>query len=90
MTRKNSTTMFNELLLECMTKPDPMLHLLEWLCAQLMETEVGSKLGAGKWERTGSRSGYRAAIASGNGILVWGLCICSSQSSGTEAISLSF
>ena len=60
MTRKNSTTMFNELLLECMTKPDHMLHLLEWLCAQLMETEVGSKLGAGKGERTGSRSGYRS------------------------------
>lgn len=60
MTRKNSTTMLNELLLECMTKPDPMLHLLEWLCAQLMETEVDSKLGAGKGERTESRSGYRS------------------------------
>ena len=52
--------MFNDLLLECITKPDPMLHLLEWLCAQLMEAEVDSKLGAGKGERTGSRSGYRS------------------------------
>lgn len=59
MTRKNSTT-FNDLLLECLTKSDPMLHLLEWLCKQLMETEVDSKLGAGKGERTGSRSGYRS------------------------------
>ena len=60
MTRKNFTTMFSDLLLECMAKPDPMLHLLEWLCTQLMETEVDSKLGAGKGERTGSRSGYRS------------------------------
>ena len=60
MTRKDSTTMFNDLLLECLAKPDPMFHLLEWLCAQLMEAEVDSKLGAGKGERTGSRSGYRS------------------------------
>ena len=60
MTHKNSTTMFNDLLLECLTKPDPMLHLLEWLCKQLMEAEVDSKLGAGKSERTESRSGYRS------------------------------
>lgn len=60
MTRKNFTTMFSDLLLECIAKPDPMLHLLEWLCKQLMETEVDSKLGAGKGERTDSRSGYRS------------------------------
>ena len=59
MTRKNSTTMFNELLLACMTKPAPILHLLEWRCAKLIEAEVDSKLSAVKWERTGSRSDYR-------------------------------
>ena len=40
-----------------------MLSMLEWLCAQLMEAEVSSKLGAEKNahcnDRTSSRSGYR-------------------------------
>ena len=52
--------MFNDLLLECLAKPDPMFHLLEWLCTQLMEAEVDSKLGACKSERSDSRSGYRS------------------------------
>lgn len=60
MTRKDFTTMFSDLLLECIAKPDPMLHLLEWLCTQLMEAEVNNKLGAGKCERSDSRSGYRS------------------------------
>jgi putative transposase len=46
-----------------MGEADPMLSMLEWLCAQLMEAEVSSKLGAEKNEhsndRTSSRSGYR-------------------------------
>ena len=60
MIQKNFTTMFNELLLECLSKPDPMLHLLEWLCKQLMEAEVNGKLGACRSERTDTRSGYRS------------------------------
>ena len=36
-----------------------MLYMLEWLCAQLMEVEVGQQLGAGKSERSDGRSGYR-------------------------------
>ena len=60
MTRKDFTTMFNELLIECLSKPDPMLHLLEWLCSQLMEAEADKKLGACKSERSDSRSGYRS------------------------------
>jgi len=46
-----------------MGEADPMLSMLEWLCAQLMETEVSNKLGAEKNEhcddRISSRSGYR-------------------------------
>lgn len=31
MTRKDFATMFSDLLLECMAKQNPMLHLLDWL-----------------------------------------------------------
>jgi putative transposase len=63
MAKKNDTTNLTEMLLRCMGEADPMLSMLEWLCAQMMEAEVSSKLGAEKNEhcneRTGSRSGYR-------------------------------
>lgn len=63
MAKKNDTTNLTELLLRCMGEADPMLSMLEWLCAQLMEAEVSNKLGAEKNEhcndRTSSRSGYR-------------------------------
>ena len=59
MARKNNNTNLTELLLECMTQPDPMLKMLEWLCSQLMEVEVTNELGAEKNERNGSRTGYR-------------------------------
>lgn len=63
MAKKNDTTNLMELLLRCMGEADPMLSMLEWLCAQLMEAEVSSKLGAEKNEhcndRISSRSGYR-------------------------------
>lgn len=60
MTRKDFTTIFSDLLLECMAKPDPIFHLLEWLCAQLMEAEVHEKLSACKSKRTEEHSGYRS------------------------------
>ena len=60
MTRKDFSTFFSDLLLECMAKPAPMLHLLEWLCARLMETEANGKLSACKSERTEERSGCRS------------------------------
>lgn len=46
MIRKDFTTMFNELLLDSFSRSNPMLHLLEWLCAQIMEAEVNEKIGA--------------------------------------------
>ena len=59
MARKNDTTNLTELLLQCVSQPDPMLSMLEWLCSQLMEAEVSQQLGAEKSERIGSRNGYR-------------------------------
>lgn len=57
--QKNSTNL-TELLLQCMTQPDPMLSMLEWLCTRLMEAEVDQQLGAEKSQRTDGRSGYRS------------------------------
>ena len=63
MTQGKNNTDLTELLLKCMAEPDPMLSMLEWLCAQLMEAEVSNKLGAEKNEhyddRISSLSGYR-------------------------------
>jgi len=46
-----------------MSEPDPMLSMLEWLCAQLMEAEVSGIVGAEKNvhcpERKAYRCGYR-------------------------------
>ncbi len=69
MAHKKNTTNLTELLLQCMTQPDPMLSMLEWLCTQLMEAEVGSAAGGrekpalGRKERISQRlpsspSGY--------------------------------
>ena len=48
MARKKNTTNLTELLLQCVTQPDPMLSMLEWLCTHLMEAEVDQQLGAEK------------------------------------------
>jgi len=56
--RKNNTDL-TELLLKCMAEPDPMLSMLEWLCAQLMEAEVSGIAGAEKNVHSPSRSDYR-------------------------------
>ena len=59
MAHKKNNTNLTELLLQCVTQPDPMLSMLEWLCTQLMEAEVDQQLGAEKSQRTDRRSGYR-------------------------------
>ena len=60
MANKKNNTDLTELLLQCITQPDPMLSMLEWLCTQLMEAEVDQQLGAEKSERADSRNGYRS------------------------------
>ena len=60
MAHKKNTTNLIELLLQCVTQPDPMLSMLEWLCTELMEAEVDQQLGAEKSQRTDGRSGYRS------------------------------
>lgn len=37
MAHKKNTTNLTELLLQCVTQPDPMLSMLEWLCTELLK-----------------------------------------------------
>lgn len=68
MALKKNNTGLEELLLQCLSEPDPMLSMLDWLCSRLMEAEISNKAGADKNEhsetRTGYRSGYRLFFAS--------------------------
>ena len=50
---------FESLLLHCISQPDPMFFMLEWLSSKLMEAEISSKIGAEKSERNEERIGYR-------------------------------
>jgi|SRR6056297_747668 len=60
MAYSNSNLPFEKMLLKFVTEEDPMLEMLKWLCAQLMEAEFSSKLGADKSERSSERNGYRS------------------------------
>jgi transposase-like protein len=60
MAYPDSTVPFEKMLFQFMTAEDPMLAMLEWLCAQLMEVEITTKIGAAKSERNTSRNEYRA------------------------------
>ena len=60
MVQKKSTTNLTELLLECVSQPDPMLSMLEWLCDRLMEAEISAKIGADKSEHSSERNSYRS------------------------------
>lgn len=65
MAHKKNATNMAELLLQCVTQPDPMLSMLEWLCTELMEAEVDQQLGAEKSHLTlwsGCIPGKTAAI----------------------------
>ncbi len=39
MAQRKDSTNLTKLLWECLGAADPMLHMLEWLCDQLMEVD---------------------------------------------------
>lgn len=45
MAHKTNNIDLTELLLQCVTQPNPMLSMLELLCTQLMEAEVNQRWG---------------------------------------------
>ena len=40
MVQKENNTNLTELLLRCMSEPDPLLSMLKWLCARPMEAQI--------------------------------------------------
>ena len=60
MTQRKDTTDLTELLLKCMAEPNPMLSILEWLCAQWMEAELSGLTGAEK-NALSSNEGYNCS-----------------------------
>jgi putative transposase len=59
MAQGKNITGLTDLLLKCMSEPDPMLSMLEWLCKQLMEAEVSGIVGAEKNAHNPCRNDYR-------------------------------
>lgn len=60
MVYHNSNLSLEKMLLKFIAEDDPMLSMLKWLCKQLMEIEVNSKIKATKSERNPERTGYRS------------------------------
>ena len=62
MAYENNNLSLEQMLLSFMSEQDPMLSMLQWLCEQLMEVEVATKLKANRSERTDDREGYRSGF----------------------------
>lgn len=60
MVYENNTPTLEQMLLSFMAEQDPLHSMLQWLCGQLMEAELASKIKADKSERTADREGYRS------------------------------
>ena len=67
MAQKQSSTNLSTLLFSFLNQKDPMLSMLKWLCKQMMEADVSTKLNADKSERSDSRSGYRSGYRTRTG-----------------------
>ncbi len=63
MVYENNTLSLEKMLLSFMAEQDPMQSMLQWLCEQMMDVELATKIQANKSELTdeckGYRSGYR-------------------------------
>ena len=74
MAHKKNTTNLTELLLQCVTQPDPMLSMPAWLCTHLMEAEVDQQLGAEKSRARTEEADTAAVIALAVWIPEWARC----------------
>ena len=62
MAQHKDTTNLQSLLFQFMGMEDPMLSMLEWLCAQMMEAEVSKQIGAEKHEQSRERTSHRCGF----------------------------
>jgi hypothetical protein len=54
-TSKNHTGIFKKILVEFITKEDPIPAMLEWTAQQMMQTEAETRVGANKGEHSRER-----------------------------------
>ena len=62
MAQEKDTMNLERLLFQFMGMADPMLSMLEWLCAQMMEAEVSNQIGAEKHQQSTERTSYRCGF----------------------------
>ncbi|NLX83215.1 MAG: IS256 family transposase [Clostridiales bacterium] len=62
MAQRKDTTNLPGMLFQFMGMEDPMLSMLEWLCAQMMEAEVSNQIGAEKHEQSRERISHRCGF----------------------------
>ena len=62
MAQSKDTTKLSGMLFQFMGMEDPMLSMLEWLCAQMMEAEVSNQIGAEKHEQSRERTSHRCGF----------------------------
>lgn len=62
MAQSKDTTNLSGMLFQFMGMEDPMLSMLEWLCAQMMEAEVSNQIGAEKHEQSRERISHRCGF----------------------------
>ncbi len=62
MAQCKNTTNIEGMLFQFMGTEDPMFSMLEWLCQQIMEVEVSSKIGADKHEQSQERISHRCGF----------------------------
>ena len=74
MVQGKSTTDLSGLPFQFMGAQDSMLSMLEWLCSQMMEAKVSSRLGAEKHEQSPERTSHRCASGKGLWIPDWTRC----------------
>ena len=75
MVYENNTPTIEQMLLSFMAEQDPMQSMLQWLCEQLMEAELKSKIKADRSERTDDRIAYRSGYRADVLIHGWAPCI---------------
>ncbi len=62
MAQRKDTMKLSGMLFQFMGMEDPMLSMLEWLCAQMMEAEVSNQIGAEKHEQSRERTSHRCGF----------------------------
>ena len=62
MAQSKDTMKLSGMLFQFMGMEDPMLSMLEWLCAQMMEAEVSNQIGAEKHEQSRERTSHRCGF----------------------------